>query len=91
MTMGFIHLFNSLNTCHVVFYLYVFFTLSCRELYGEDIADTYIERSDSVNEDEYEESFMDDDDPEISPPSPISCGGGTAITHLIWTFGFHFI
>ena len=47
-----------------------------RESYGEDIADTETERSDYSDEDEYEDSFIDDDaDPEVFPPSPISNDG----------------
>ncbi|XP_020240129.1 peptidyl-prolyl cis-trans isomerase FKBP43 [Cajanus cajan] len=43
------------------------------ESYGEDIADTETERSDNSDEDEYEDSFIDDDGfPEVFPPSPIS-------------------
>ncbi|CAJ1978227.1 unnamed protein product [Sphenostylis stenocarpa] len=43
------------------------------ESYGEDIADTETERSDYSDEDEYEDSFIDDDIvPEASSPSPIS-------------------
>lgn len=61
--------------------LHVFFTLSARESYGEDIADTDTQRSD-CSEDEYEDSFIDDNDLEIFPPSPIFCSG-MAITYLV--------
>lgn len=47
-----------------------------RESYGEDIANTETERSDCSDEDDYEDSFIDDDaDPEVYPPSPISNEG----------------
>ncbi|XP_075672270.1 peptidyl-prolyl cis-trans isomerase FKBP43-like isoform X1 [Castanea sativa] len=39
---------------------------------GEDIADTETELSENSDEDEYEDSFIDDDEPEVRPPSPIS-------------------
>lgn len=43
------------------------------ESYGEDIGDTDTERSgDRNDEDEYEDSFIDDGDPEVAPPSPSS-------------------
>ncbi|XP_061358523.1 peptidyl-prolyl cis-trans isomerase FKBP43-like [Gastrolobium bilobum] len=43
------------------------------ESYGEDIADTETERSNHSDEDEYEDSFIDDDgDPVVFPSSPIS-------------------
>ncbi|WVY94421.1 hypothetical protein V8G54_033509 [Vigna mungo] len=43
------------------------------ESYGEDIADTETERSDYSDEDEYDDSFIDDDIvPEASSPSLIS-------------------
>ncbi|XP_027356785.1 peptidyl-prolyl cis-trans isomerase FKBP43-like [Abrus precatorius] len=43
------------------------------ESYGEDIADTETERSDYSDEDEYEDSFIDDDGvPEVYPSSPLS-------------------
>ncbi|KAF7807321.1 peptidyl-prolyl cis-trans isomerase FKBP43-like isoform X1 [Senna tora] len=46
------------------------------ESYGEDIANTETERSDYNDEDDYEDSFIDDDgDPEVYPPSPISDEG----------------
>ncbi|KAI4332322.1 hypothetical protein L6164_017244 [Bauhinia variegata] len=41
------------------------------ESYGEDIRDTETERS-GDDEDDYEDSFIDDSDPEVLPPSPIS-------------------
>lgn len=47
-----------------------------REPNGEDIADTETERSEDSNEDEYEDSFIDDDEPDVYAPSPISDGGG---------------
>ncbi|KAB1218949.1 Peptidyl-prolyl cis-trans isomerase FKBP53 [Morella rubra] len=46
-----------------------------REPNGEDIADTETERSEDSNEDEYEDSFIDDDEPDVYAPSPISDGG----------------
>ncbi|PON35860.1 hypothetical protein TorRG33x02_350540, partial [Trema orientale] len=46
-----------------------------RESYGEDIADTDTQRSDNSVEDEYEDSFIDDEDPKVFPPSPISNDG----------------
>lgn len=44
------------------------FTMIVRESFGEDIAGTDTERSN--DEDEYEGSFIDDDDPELFSPSP---------------------
>lgn len=47
-----------------------------RESYGEDIGDTETERSDYNDEDDYDDSFIDDDcDPEVFPTSPISNEG----------------
>ncbi|XP_075634298.1 peptidyl-prolyl cis-trans isomerase FKBP43-like isoform X3 [Castanea sativa] len=45
---------------------------SQREPCGEDIADTETDLSENSDEDEYENSFIDDDEPEVYPPSPIS-------------------
>ncbi|XP_021673306.2 uncharacterized protein LOC110659633 isoform X3 [Hevea brasiliensis] len=46
------------------------------ESYGEDIADTETERStDGSDEGEYEDSFIDDADPEVIPSSPVSIDG----------------
>ncbi|XP_021604342.1 peptidyl-prolyl cis-trans isomerase FKBP43 isoform X4 [Manihot esculenta] len=46
------------------------------ESYGEDIADTETERStDGSGEDEYEDSFIDDGDQEVTPSSPVSNDG----------------
>lgn len=53
-----------------------------REPCGEDIADTETERSEDSNEDDYEDSFIDDDDPEVYPPSLISDGGGIFLNHF---------
>jgi FK506-binding nuclear protein len=47
-----------------------------REPCGEDIADTETEISEESDEDEYDDSFINDDDPEVYPPSPISNDGG---------------
>ena len=43
-----------------------------REPCGEDIADTETDLSENSDEDEYENSFIDDDEPEVYPSSPIS-------------------
>lgn len=49
------------------------FTIIARESYGEDIADTETERSTGhSDEDKYEGSFIDDSDPKLFPPSPLS-------------------
>lgn len=46
------------------------------ESYGEDIADTETERSTGhSDEDKYDDSFINDADLEIIPPSPVSGGG----------------
>ncbi|XP_050240671.1 peptidyl-prolyl cis-trans isomerase FKBP43-like isoform X1 [Quercus robur] len=45
---------------------------SQQEPCGEDIADTETDLSKNSDEDEYENSFIDDDEPEVYPPSPIS-------------------
>ncbi|KAK7263787.1 hypothetical protein RJT34_31384 [Clitoria ternatea] len=43
------------------------------ESYGEDIADTETERSHYSDDDDYDDSFIDDDGvPQVFPPSPIS-------------------
>uniref|UniRef100_A0A2P2J6E6 peptidylprolyl isomerase n=1 Tax=Rhizophora mucronata TaxID=61149 RepID=A0A2P2J6E6_RHIMU len=51
-----------------------------RESYGEDIADTETEPSGGDDEDEYEDSFIDDGDLKVNPPSPVSSGGVTETT-----------
>ncbi|KAJ0105362.1 hypothetical protein Patl1_19235 [Pistacia atlantica] len=49
------------------------FTIIASESYGEDIADTETERSTGrSDEDKYEDSFIDDSDPKLFPPSPLS-------------------
>ncbi|XP_057967257.1 peptidyl-prolyl cis-trans isomerase FKBP43 isoform X2 [Malania oleifera] len=45
------------------------------EFYGEDIADTETESTRHSGEDTYENSFIDDDDPEVFPLTPVSSGG----------------
>lgn len=46
------------------------------ESYGEDIADTETERSTGhSDEDKYDDSFINDADVDIIPPSPVSGGG----------------
>ncbi|KAK2433206.1 FKBP peptidyl-prolyl cis-trans isomerase family protein [Trifolium repens] len=48
-------------------------TLDESESYGEDIADTETEKSIHSDEDDYDDSFIDDDnDPAVFSPSPIS-------------------
>ncbi|XP_028789404.1 peptidyl-prolyl cis-trans isomerase FKBP43, partial [Neltuma alba] len=48
-------------------------TIEESESYGEDIANTETDRSDCSGEDEYEDSFIDDDaNPEVYPESRIS-------------------
>ncbi|XP_052197395.1 uncharacterized protein LOC127804562 [Diospyros lotus] len=48
-----------------------------KESHGEDIGNTYSEKSThSSKEDEYEDSFIDDSEPKVSPPSPWSNGRG---------------
>ncbi|XP_022151769.1 peptidyl-prolyl cis-trans isomerase FKBP43 isoform X2 [Momordica charantia] len=42
------------------------------ESYGEDIANTETQSSEYADEDKYEDSFINDEDPEVLPPSPIS-------------------
>ncbi|XP_035548493.1 midasin-like isoform X2 [Juglans regia] len=49
---------------------------------GEDIVDTETERSEDSDEDDYEDSFIDDDDPEVYPPSLISDGGVVSVEML---------
>lgn len=47
-----------------------------RESYGEDIANTETDRSDCSDEDEYEDSFIDDNaNPEVCSESPILSEG----------------
>ncbi|KAL5747007.1 hypothetical protein ACOSP7_023997 [Xanthoceras sorbifolium] len=51
------------------------------ESYGEDIADTETERSTArSDEDDYDDSFIDDSDPKLFPPSPFSDDGVTEET-----------
>ncbi|XP_062090501.1 peptidyl-prolyl cis-trans isomerase FKBP43-like [Humulus lupulus] len=46
------------------------------ESYGEDIADTDTQISDnSEEEEEFEDSFINDEDPEVFPPSPVYSDG----------------
>lgn len=53
------------------------FTMVARESYGEDIVDTDTEECNNYSEEEdYEDSFINDGDPEVYPPSPVSNGGG---------------
>ncbi|CAI8600531.1 unnamed protein product [Vicia faba] len=47
-------------------------TMDESESYGEDIADTETERSEHSDEDDYDDSFIDDDGDTVFPPSPIS-------------------
>ena len=48
-----------------------------RESYGEDIANTDTDGSTHcADEDEYEDSFIDDSNPEVFPPSPGSSDEG---------------
>lgn len=42
------------------------------ESYGEDIANTETQSSEYADEDKYEDSFINDEDPEVFSPSPIS-------------------
>ncbi|KAK2985234.1 hypothetical protein RJ640_015942 [Escallonia rubra] len=52
------------------------FLTGIRESYGEDIANTGSEESNhSPDEDEYEDSFINDADPETFSPSPVSSSG----------------
>ncbi|KAK9199889.1 hypothetical protein WN944_015082 [Citrus x changshan-huyou] len=54
----------------------IVFPYAERESYGEDIADTETERSTGhSDEDKYDDSFINDADLEIIPPSPVSGGG----------------
>lgn len=54
--------------------------MRARESYGEDIADTEAERSaDGSDEDDFEDSFINDDDLEVILPSPVSSVGGTLL------------
>lgn len=78
------------------FSLYFSFTLSTRESYGEDIADTDTQRSDNSEEDEYEGSFIDDEDPKVFPPSPVSNGEGMTFLSmhcrfLVFSFSSNFL
>ncbi|KAK6804412.1 hypothetical protein RDI58_002196 [Solanum bulbocastanum] len=51
------------------------------ESYGEDIADTETGESCHDSEDDkYDDSFINDSEPEISPPSPASSSGGIFLT-----------
>ncbi|GAY68135.1 hypothetical protein CUMW_261820 [Citrus unshiu] len=54
----------------------IVFPYAERESYGEDIADTETERSTGhSDEDKYDDSFINDADLDIIPPSPVSGGG----------------
>lgn len=51
------------------------------ESYGEDIADTETgESCHDSDDDKYDDSFINDAEPEISPPSPASSSGGIFLT-----------
>lgn len=53
--------------------LFSSFTIIARESFGEDIVDTETERSTGhSDEDKYEDSFIDDSDPKLFSPSPLS-------------------
>lgn len=70
------HLYIQLSFFFLGFFFLFSFTTMERESYGEDIADTETERSDHSDEDDYDDSFIDDDgDPAVFPPSPISNEG----------------
>lgn len=47
-----------------------------RESFGEDIADSETQRSVNSEEDKYDDSFIDDDDPEVFPSYPVSDAAG---------------
>ncbi|CAI9104640.1 OLC1v1003352C1 [Oldenlandia corymbosa var. corymbosa] len=52
--------------------------LSKSESFGEDIANSETERSvHDSDDDEYDDSFIDDGDPEVFPPSPVQSDGDT--------------
>ncbi|XP_016649834.1 PREDICTED: peptidyl-prolyl cis-trans isomerase FKBP53 isoform X3 [Prunus mume] len=50
--------------------------------YGEDIADSETQRSVNSEEDKYDDSFIDDDDPEVYPSSPVSDSGDSDSGYL---------
>lgn len=54
------------------------------ESYGEDIADSETQRSVNSEEDKYDDSFIDDDDPEpeVYPSSPVSDSGDSDSGYL---------
>lgn len=62
-----------------------------RESYGEDIADSETQRSVNSEEDKYDDSFIDDDDPEpeVYPSSPVSDSGGTRYQNICFEFSRH--
>lgn len=49
-----------------------------RESYGEDIANSETKMSVDSEEDKYEDSFINDDDPEVFPASPVLDSEGMA-------------
>ncbi|GAB2302920.1 hypothetical protein Dimus_036913 [Dionaea muscipula] len=49
------------------------------DTFGEDIGDVDTERSNSCSDSNYEDSFINDNDIEIYPPSPASISGGASI------------
>lgn len=60
----------------VGFFLLISFTTMERESYGEDIANTETEKSDRSDEDDYDDSFINDDgDLAVFSASPISHEG----------------
>lgn len=66
------------------------FTIAERESYGEDIADTETERSTGhSDEDKYDDSFINDADLEIIPPSPVSGGGGILCYFSLFSVNIH--
>ena len=56
--------------------LYFSFTTMSRESFGEDIADSETQRSINSEDEEYDDSFIDDGDPEVFPSTPLSDATG---------------
>lgn len=74
----------------MIFSICFSFTITERESYGEDIADTETERSAGhSDEDKYDDSFINDADLDVIPPSPVSDGGGILCYFSLFSVNIH--
>lgn len=54
-----------------------------RESYGEDIANSETKMSVDSEEDKYEDSFINDEDPKVFSASPVLDSEGTATKYML--------